>query len=167
MHSDTHGNRRWNLDHLHRWPAAPGWIGAAVLLLALLLAGAPGAAAPQDGEGAGGQEGAVQRGHDLYAIHCANCHGSAGRGDGPMADVLKVPPPDLTLLSSRAGGTFPRHEVHRTIDGRREIRSHGGRQMPVWGLAFQERGRVAEQEQDVQARIADLVAYLESIQREE
>ena len=38
-------------------------------------------------------EGAV-----LYAAHCAVCHGSTGKGDGDMANVLTIPSPNLTLV---------------------------------------------------------------------
>jgi hypothetical protein len=31
----------------------------------------------------------------LYAQRCINCHGPAGRGDGPMASLLPVKPPDF------------------------------------------------------------------------
>jgi mono/diheme cytochrome c family protein len=38
----------------------------------------------------------VSRGKELYAEHCADCHGTAGKGDGPHAADLKVNPADLT-----------------------------------------------------------------------
>jgi mono/diheme cytochrome c family protein len=38
----------------------------------------------------------VSRGKELYAQHCADCHGTAGKGDGPQAADLKVTPADLT-----------------------------------------------------------------------
>jgi len=31
----------------------------------------------------------------LYAERCMNCHGSVGRGDGPLATRLPAPPPDF------------------------------------------------------------------------
>jgi len=31
-----------------------------------------------------------------YTTHCAVCHGTAGRGDGPAAKGLTPPPADLT-----------------------------------------------------------------------
>jgi Cytochrome C oxidase, cbb3-type, subunit III len=36
------------------------------------------------------------RGSALFAAHCAVCHGAEGRGDGPAAKSLPVPPADLT-----------------------------------------------------------------------
>ncbi|KIM00177.1 Cytochrome c family protein [Paramagnetospirillum magnetotacticum MS-1] len=38
----------------------------------------------------------VVRGEAVYARHCRNCHGAEGRGDGPEASRLAVPPADLT-----------------------------------------------------------------------
>ena len=38
----------------------------------------------------------IVRGADLYGRHCAGCHGVSGRGDGPAAKGLSVPPADLT-----------------------------------------------------------------------
>ena len=34
-------------------------------------------------------------GRDLYATHCAMCHGDGATGDGPMAASLPVPPPSI------------------------------------------------------------------------
>ena len=41
-------------------------------------------------------------GADLYAQHCAGCHGPRGRGDGPAAKDLQPPPPDLTAFQVHA-----------------------------------------------------------------
>jgi mono/diheme cytochrome c family protein len=99
-----------------------------------------------------------------YRIHCASCHGEAGRGHGPMAEYLKIPPTDLTRLALSRQGRFPRAEVYDAIDGRREVRGHGPSSMPVWGATFQDRGRDTPQEREVREQILDLVAYVESIQ---
>jgi mono/diheme cytochrome c family protein len=128
---------------------------AAVLGSALTVAGGAAAQSPEH---------AVERGALLYRIHCANCHGDAGDGDGPMADVLCEAPTDLTRLARAAGGTFPADAVRGAIDGREAVRGHGRREMPVWGLTFQERGRDTDQEAEVRGRIDDLLAFLRSIQ---
>lgn len=39
---------------------------------------------------------AVARGAELFPQHCASCHGADGRGDGPAAKGLDIPPADLT-----------------------------------------------------------------------
>ncbi|HSF42488.1 MAG TPA: hypothetical protein VLT87_21975 [Thermoanaerobaculia bacterium] len=106
----------------------------------------------------------IDRGELGYRVHCASCHGSSGRGDGPMADHLKVEPADLTRLSRDNQGVFPAERVYTSIDGRREVRGHGTASMPVWGLTFQTAGRDSDQEKEVRERILDLMTYLESIQ---
>jgi mono/diheme cytochrome c family protein len=100
----------------------------------------------------------------LYDMYCASCHGQTGRGDGAMADLLTVQPTDLTRIRARHGGVFPAEEVHRAIDGRRDVRGHGDPDMPVWGFAFQDLELDANQEREVTARIDALVAYIESLQ---
>ena len=46
-------------------------------------------------------------GKEMYLAYCATCHGKEGKGDGPVASALKVPPADLTTLSKRNDGKFP------------------------------------------------------------
>lgn len=81
-----------------------------------------------------------------------------------MRDQLDTPPPDLTLIAQRNDGRFPAEQVFETIDGRRELPSHGTREMPVWGFSFQAAGLDTDQEDEVRARINSLTRYLESIQ---
>ena len=40
----------------------------------------------------------LQRGHELFGITCAQCHGTGGKGDGPIATHLTNKPFDLTSL---------------------------------------------------------------------
>ena len=105
---------------------------------------------------------------------CAVCHGLDGQGNGPMAVLIKVKPPDLTSLAARNGGTFPFDYVMRVIDGRAAIGPHGTRDMPVWGDRYmrdfpkthmQESYRSKTAEPLVRARILELTYYLQSIQR--
>lgn len=72
----------------------------------------------------------------LYARLCASCHGTDGRGDGPLAATLKRPPSDLTTLAKRNGGRYDEAAVMAVIDGRRDVAEHGPRDMPVWGAVF-------------------------------
>lgn len=101
-----------------------------------------------------------QDGHVLYTTHCASCHGTGGRGDGPVAQSLRVPPADLTQLAARNGGAFPRPKTHRVVDGR-DVGAHGNPDMPVWGDAFRRDGLTDQQSK---ARIEAILRYLESIQ---
>jgi mono/diheme cytochrome c family protein len=104
-------------------------------------------------------------GAPLFARHCASCHGAGGRGDGPVAAVLKPPPADLTAIALRRGGVFPRGEIARFIDGRFDLTAHGSRDMPVWGARFG--ADIPESgvgESISRGSIATLVEYLKSIQ---
>ena len=102
-------------------------------------------------------------GRKLYADYCASCHGANGRGNGPASASLKTPPPDLTRIASRNGGTFPTERVIEIIAGSANSKSsHGSREMPIWGPVFS----VAEWDMDfVQVRLENLAAYLKSLQR--
>ena len=42
-----------------------------------------------------------------YLNSCAVCHGTEGKGDGPLRDLLVKQPADLTHLSQKNGGKFP------------------------------------------------------------
>jgi hypothetical protein len=111
---------------------------------------------------ANGSDGAV-----LYADHCAVCHGAGLRGDGPMAEILLIPPPDLTRIAERYGGVFPRAGIARRIDGRDPILSHGG-DMPIFGAVFSDRSVVMRgadgQSTLISPEARDLLAYLEAAQ---
>ena len=77
-----------------------------------------------------------------YLSSCAACHGENGKGNGVLASVLKVPPPDLTTLSRRNDGHFPLAAVTEIIDGRTLIAAHGTREMPIWGFDVRSRNRI-------------------------
>ncbi|MCP4204883.1 MAG: cytochrome c [bacterium] len=112
-------------------------------------------------------EDARSRGALLFQIHCASCHGLDAGGEGPVADHLRVPPADLAdLLAPDDSGdlVFPVERLRQVIDGREDVRGHGSREMPVWGLSFQDAGRDANQEEVVLEKINDLVEYLRTLQ---
>jgi nucleotide-binding universal stress UspA family protein/mono/diheme cytochrome c family protein len=102
-------------------------------------------------------------GGEVYRTYCAVCHGTAARGDGPLASSLLKKPANLTEIAKRNGGEFPSELVFRTIDGRQPVRGHGGKDMPVWGDAFS-KSREAGDADRVNAVIQSLVEYLGSIQ---
>jgi mono/diheme cytochrome c family protein len=104
------------------------------------------------------------RGDNLYRAYCASCHGKDAKGNGPMAVWLKVPPPDLTRIAARNGGTFPLERVDRIISGEEALPSgHGTRAMPIWGPVFSQVTR----DQDLgRVRIDNLARYLRDIQTE-
>ena len=101
-------------------------------------------------------------GKDLYREFCAVCHGTAGKGDGPAASALKVPPSDLTQISKKNGGKFPELRVQHIINGEAdEPVAHGSKDMPVWGTLFRHMGP----NPDIgNVRVYNLVKYIEEIQ---
>lgn len=105
-------------------------------------------------------------GREVYLRHCASCHGEAGRGDGPVASSLQRAPADLTAIAQRGGGSFDEVRVMQVIDGRSLVAEHGTRDMPVWGIVFED-----ELEGEPYAgytsllRSRNLTDYLRSIQR--
>ena len=105
-----------------------------------------------------------------YQQACAACHGAAGQGDGPVADYMSVPVPDLTKISERRNGAFPYQELMQMIDGRNAERQPGphGTSMPVWGDRFMLDSGSAypvENEINTLGRISSLVDYLYSLQQ--
>ena len=75
-------------------------------------------------------------GKQMYASYCAPCHGVDGRGNGPVADSLKVAPADLTVLSREHNGKFPATHVISVLQFGTETPAHGSIEMPVWGPIF-------------------------------
>lgn len=115
----------------------------------------------------------ISFGKSEFAKRCAVCHGPNGAGDGPLAELLTQPPPDLTKISQRNNGKFPILDIYQSIDGRRGVRAHGTMDMPIWGNYY--RGDAEEKvrsphdvnyEEIVHGRILALVYYLQSIQVE-
>ena len=102
------------------------------------------------------------KGPDLFRAHCAPCHGLDAKGDGPLASTLKAKVADLTLLAKNNGGQFPSARVRSTIVGDDVVKSHGSREMPIWGPIFHQ----IEADQDFgNVRLQNLMTYLESIQK--
>jgi mono/diheme cytochrome c family protein len=83
---------------------------------------------------AGAQD--VDAGKTEYQSFCATCHGVDGKGAGPISPLLKVAPPDLTVLAKKNDGVFPFSSVYKVIDGRQAIVAHGSRDMPIWGNRY-------------------------------
>lgn len=113
--------------------------------------------------GAAAARSAEPTGADLFAAHCASCHGSDGEGGGPAANTIKIVPPNLRTLAKRNGGQFPRDAVESYIDGRKQVEAHGDRVMPVWGDFLQIPSDKGSQE-PVRRRIAALADFIERLQ---
>ena len=111
-------------------------------------------------------------GRSEFQANCAVCHGTTGRGDGPLASTfLPQAPPDLTTYAHRYGGSFPWRLAWVTIDGRPyEVECPRESDMPAWGSHFYRDAatgpnRELDTELQVSARIEALVGYLASIQQ--
>jgi len=106
------------------------------------------------------------RGQALFKQYCASCHGASGKGDGALGEALRVKPADLTRISERRGGTFPKAEIVAFIDGRKDVAGHGVRDMPVWGerLVDMQSGRDADKESAAASKLRAIVMHLEAIQ---
>jgi mono/diheme cytochrome c family protein len=128
----------------------------------VLVAGALAAAMP-----APAQEVTVAEvGRGFFQQYCSGCHGPEGKGDGAFAAYLKAPPPDLTTIAKRRGGSFPETEVAQIIDGRKPMAAHGTAEMPIWGQRFVEAAPGAQGKQaSARGQITLFVAYLRSIQQ--
>lgn len=105
-----------------------------------------------------------------YDAACATCHGFNGKGGGPTAQQLNVAVPDLTVLAQKNQGVFPFDRVYRIIDGRQEVKGHGTREMPVWGVAFRRQTSVYfsqpqdDPESGARSRILALTEYVYRLQ---
>ena len=78
------------------------WMKVTLAVLVLIGVGLFSARFREEGQGV--QYVPTTRGETLFRLHCAGCHGEEGRGDGPVAEYLKVAPTDLTALSKRPQG---------------------------------------------------------------
>ncbi len=107
----------------------------------------------------------ASEGEILFTENCAACHDYDGRGGAPLIGGQDAP--DLTTISARNGGVFPRAEVLSQIDG-----YHRGQVsielMPEFGALLE--GPTVPVEIDgvltpTPRTLAALLTYLESIQQ--
>ncbi|MFN5996897.1 MAG: c-type cytochrome [Paracoccaceae bacterium] len=137
-------------------------IGFAALVA---MAGSAGSAVAQD---------AMSIGQFEFANSCVQCHGPAGKGDGPLVSFLTGSMPDITQLQKTNGGVFPVTRVFNTIDGSATIGAHGTSEMPAWGQRYRAdaaewlsyQGAPGEAEALAQLRVLALVEYVASLQEQ-
>jgi len=130
---------------------------------ALVVAAALSSAPIVTAQESGGRPSLVIAGANNFDQYCVACHGKDAKGTGPLANSLKPKPADLTGLTARNGGTYPREMVFQVIDGSKKVKGHGGGDMPEWGAAF----LASTGSNDTEAakrRIEALVLYLETLQ---
>ena len=89
----------------------------------------------------------ITRGKAVYQHHCQDCHGLTGRGDGPAAASLKVPPADFQRFRSFLKSD---EELLRTIE-------HG----VVFSPMHSWRGQLTDGE------MQDAVAYIRLLSQQE
>jgi mono/diheme cytochrome c family protein len=137
-----------------------GFILAAMLIgVCVAMQGQSGAAAQQKAPKKLPTTSMAESGAQLYKDHCAACHGTEGKGDGPVAGFLKAPPADLRVLAQRNNGKYPADYVSATLRSGTDSGAHGTSDMPIWGPVFRSRGKkVAE------LRIHNLTEFIESLQ---
>jgi mono/diheme cytochrome c family protein len=108
-------------------------------------------------------------GKSEFEASCASCHGTSGKGNGPLVSLLRRSPPDLTLLAKNNQGVFPMNRLYEVIDGE-NVPAHGSRDMPVWGRAYRmmDAQYYYDTEYDakalVRARILALLEYINKLQ---
>lgn len=105
----------------------------------------------------------VQRGRVIFDKECAQCHGTAGSGAGPASLGLGVTPPDLTGLTARNDGVFPRTFVEWFVLGKVE-KEDPDAAMPEFGEVGFEHTTVAGTDIPASDMIA-LLDYLETVQK--
>lgn len=104
----------------------------------------------------------ANNGRQMFVSYCAPCHGVEGKGNGPAAAALKIPPTDLTVLSKKNHGRFPDTHIVAVMQFGADVPAHGSSQMPVWGPIFDKMSPANAQEK--QLRINNLSRYIESLQ---
>lgn len=94
---------------------------------------------------------AAYEGGRLYVSYCQLCHGTAGKGDGPLAKAMKITPADLTTTVRSRSDTILKKiitgEGKQTITGR-DRHNLLSDAMPEWTNVFDE------------SQLEALIAYL-------
>jgi cbb3-type cytochrome c oxidase subunit III len=99
---------------------------------------------------------AAYEGRRLYVSYCQLCHGTGGKGDGPLSKVMKIRPADLTTtVRSRSDTILTKiitGEGRQTITGR-DRHNLLSDAMPEWKDVFNE------------SQIKAIIAYLRFLSR--
>ena len=105
---------------------------------------------------------AAYSGKEMYKEYCAVCHGADAKGNGPAVVALKAAPPDLTTLTKRHDGKYPRDYIANLLKSGKDGSAHGSSDMPTWGPLF--RSLDSLHDDIVLQRIKNVSSYLESLQ---
>ena len=102
-----------------------------------------------------------------FVEYCGACHGSDGKGDGPIVDFLKRKPPNITMLSKNNNDVFPFERIWGVFDGSYVFDEHGTSEMPIWGYRFVQEEQ-QKNESDIatkaKAKALNIILYLQVIQ---
>jgi len=102
-----------------------------------------------------------------FITYCGSCHGSNGKGDGPIVHFLERKPPSLTQLSKNNNGAYPFERIWGVFDGSYVITEHGSSVMPIWGYRFVQEAQ-QNNESDIsttaRAKALNIILYLQVIQ---
>ena len=102
-------------------------------------------------------------GRQMFNHYCTPCHGTDGKGRGPVVTEHKAPPVDLTILTKNNHGTFPANHVVHVLQYGAQIPPHTSVEMPVWGPIL---GKInLNDPRDRMVRVRSLTQYLETIQQ--
>lgn len=97
-------------------------------------------------------------GRGLYVSYCLLCHGTEGKGDGPLAKAMKITPADLSTTVRSRSDTIMRKIItgqgRQTITGR-DRHNLLSDAMPEWGDVFSE------------PQLQSLIAYLRFLTRKQ
>lgn len=136
------------------------WLTSKFLRLSLLISAVLILSCDQ-GPKEGTRQAQALRGKAIFAEQCSPCHGMDDQK--PSRTDLEKPAADLTrIMERRRKGEFPIEDIARMIDGRTLVKSHGPREMPVWGEIYDSLGMTKD---EIRGRKGELVAYLMSIQQ--
>jgi mono/diheme cytochrome c family protein len=105
-------------------------------------------------------------GKEMFQQYCTPCHGPNGKGNGPAASAMRVPPADLTRLAAKYKGVFPDMEVAEALRAGptpSNASAHGSETMPVWGPVFASLNGRSDTAM-AELRIHNLVEYVRTIQ---
>lgn len=102
-----------------------------------------------------------------FMAYCGSCHGSDGKGDGPIVNFIKRKPPNLTLLTKNNNGNFPFEQIWGVFDGSYVFAEHGTSEMPIWGYRFVQEAQQNNESNistKARAKALDIILYLQVIQ---
>ncbi len=107
----------------------------------------------------------VERGETIFAKECSACHGPAGDGAGAASLGLGMTPPDITGLTTRNDGAFPRAFVQRFVLGQIE-KEDPDAAMPEFGtVGLEHAAKKGTPAGEISAEdMIALLDYLETIQ---